>query len=154
MAVVAAAASDSGAGPLRGGLRASVADIAATGATRLARMPAPAPPARRTALFPAIVGVLALLIGLALLNSDAFTVIRYIVSIFALIVAVFAWRARHWWWLIGLVPIAVLWNPVLPIEIGEELWFGMQYIAAIVLLAAGAFIREPGEAATTTSARR
>ena len=97
---------------------------------------------RRTALIPSLIAVIALLVGLALIDSDGFTVIRYIVSIFALIVAVFAWQARQWWWLAGLVPIAVLWNPVLPIELGQsELWFGLQYAAAIVFAAAGAFIR-------------
>lgn len=97
---------------------------------------------RRTALIPALIAVIALLVGLALIGSDGYTVIRYIVSIFALIVAVFAWQARQWWWLAGLVPIAVLWNPVLPIELGQtEVWFGLQYVAAIVFAAAGAFIR-------------
>ena len=53
---------------------------------------------RRTALIPAIIAVIALLIGVALIDSDGFTVIRYIVSIFALIVAVFAWQARQCGW--------------------------------------------------------
>jgi len=97
---------------------------------------------RRTALIPALIAVIALLVGLALLGSDGFTVIRFIVSIFALIVAVFAWQAKQWWWLLALVPIAVLWNPVLPIELGQsELWFGLQYAAALVFAGAGAFIR-------------
>lgn len=117
-------------------------------------MPAPVQPARRTALLPAVIGAMALMIGLALLNSEGYLVIRFVVSIFALIVAVFAWRARHWWWLLGLAPIAVVWNPVLPIAVGEELWFGLQYLAAVVFLAAGAFIREPGEPEAVRSPRR
>ena len=97
---------------------------------------------RRTALVPALLAVVALLVGVAIIESDGFTVIRYIVSIFALIVAVFAWQARQWWWLIGLVPIALLWNPVFPIELGmPDLWLGLQYAAAIVFLAAGILIR-------------
>lgn len=99
-------------------------------------------PRRRTALIPALLGAIALLGGVALVGTEGFTVIRYIVSIFALIVAVFAWQAKHWWWLIGLLPIAVLWNPVFPIELGnDELWLGLQYVAVLVFLAAGAFIR-------------
>lgn len=97
---------------------------------------------RRTALLPAILAVLALLIGVALVGTGGFTVIRYIVSIFALIVAVFAWQARQWWWLIGLLPIAVLWNPISPIELASaELWLALQYVAALVFLAAGILIR-------------
>ncbi len=105
---------------------------------------------RRTALIPALIAVIALLIGVALIDTGVFTVIRYVVSIFALIVAVFAWQARHWWWLIGLVPIAVLWNPVLPIELGmPELWLALQYLAAVLFIAAGLLIRvpEPGSSA-------
>ncbi len=97
---------------------------------------------RRTALIPALIAVIALLIGVAIIDTGAFTVIRYVTSIFALIVAVFAWQARHWWWLIGLVPIAVLWNPVLPIELAmPELWLALQYLAAILFIAAGLLIR-------------
>ena len=65
-------------------------------------------PARRTALIPSIIAVIALLAGVALIESDGFIVIRYIVSIFALIVAVFGWQARQWWWIGPLAAIAVL----------------------------------------------
>jgi hypothetical protein len=96
---------------------------------------------RRTALIPAVIAVIALFIGVAIIESDGFTVIRYIVSIFAAIVGVFAWQARQWWWLVGLVPIVVLWNPVLPIVIGlPDVWLGLQYVAALVFIAAGVLI--------------
>lgn len=97
---------------------------------------------RRTALAPAILAVIALLVGVALIDGDAFTIIRYVVSILALIMAVFSWQARQWWWLVGLVPIAVLWNPVFPIALSShDLWLGLQYVAALVFLAAGILIR-------------
>jgi hypothetical protein len=97
---------------------------------------------RRTAIIPAVLAAIVLLAGLALLETDAFLVIRFTVSILALIVAVFAWQARQWWWLIGLVPIAVLWNPIFPIELEDAaLWSGLQYIAVIVFLVAGILIR-------------
>lgn len=97
---------------------------------------------RRTALAPAILAAIALLIGVALISTDTFTVIRYVVSILALIVGVFAWQARQWWWIIGLAPIAVLWNPVLPIDLGQpELWLGLQYLAILVFIPAGILIR-------------
>ena len=75
---------------------------------------------RRTAIIPAVLAAIALLAGLALLNSEGFIVIRFAVSILALVVAVFAWQAKQWWWLIGLVPIAVLWNPAFPIDLGND----------------------------------
>lgn len=99
-------------------------------------------PARRTALIPAIIAIVALLAGVALIEGDGFTIIRYIVSIFALIVAVFAWQAKQWWWLIGLAPIAVLWNPVLPIDLrAPDVWLALQYVATLVFAAAGIFIK-------------
>lgn len=97
---------------------------------------------RRTALIPALIAAVALLVGVALIGGGGFTIIRFVVSIFALIVAVFAWQAGHWWWLVPLVAIAVLWNPVLPIELGQaELWMALQYGAAAVFIAAGILIK-------------
>ena len=108
----------------------------------------PTPPFRRTALAPGILGAIVLFVGLAVINSDAFTIVRFAVSILALIVAVFAWQSKQWWWLIGLLPIAVLWNPVypiepvLPVEMGSgPLWFGLQYVAALVFIVSGVLIK-------------
>jgi hypothetical protein len=91
---------------------------------------------------PSLLAVVAMLIGVALIGGEGFTVIRYVVSILALIVAVFAWQARQWWWIIGLAPIAVLWNPVVPIDLGmPDLWLGLQYVAAIVFILCGILIK-------------
>ena len=112
-------------------------------AAKLTRVSATYPKqSRRTALVPALLAVVALLIGVALINSDGFIVIRFIVSIFALIVSVFAWQARQWWWVVPLAVVAVLWNPVLAIDLAQpDLWLGLQYVAAIVFIAAGILIR-------------
>lgn len=97
---------------------------------------------RRTALVPAILAAIALLVGVAIIGSGGFLIVRYAVSILALIVCVFAWQARQWWWLVGFVPIAVLWNPVFPIDLGQpDLWLGLQYAAVFVFLAAGIVIK-------------
>ena len=97
---------------------------------------------RRTAIIPAVLAAIALLAGLALLDTDGYLVIRFVVSILALIVAVFACQARQWWWLVGLAPIAVLWNPVFPIDLGDDaLWSALHYVAVIVFLVAGILIR-------------
>ncbi len=103
---------------------------------------------RRSALNPSIIAVIALLIGIALIESDGFTVIRYIVSIFALIVAWLAVQARAWWALAPLAAIAVLWNPIVPIELGmPDLWLGLQYVAALVFILTGALIRVSADSA-------
>jgi hypothetical protein len=111
--------------------------------------------ARRTALVPSIVVVIALLAGVAIITSDGFTVIRYVVSIFALIIAAFAWQARQWWWLFGLVPIAILWNPVVPIDLGiPDLWLGLQYAAALIFIASGVFIKVRDDDGQKSTGRR
>lgn len=110
---------------------------------------------RRTALVPAILAAITLLIGVAIITTDGFIVIRYVASILALIVGVFAWQARQWWWIIGLAPIAVLWNPVLPIDLGQpDLWLGLQYVAVLVFIPAGILITVIDASDKATPTRR
>jgi hypothetical protein len=101
----------------------------------------PTPQFRRTALAPGILGALVLLAGIALIGSDGFTIIRFLVCILALIVSVFAWQARMWWWIIGLGPIALVWNPIFPVELDDDVWLGAEYVAALVFIAAGILIK-------------
>jgi hypothetical protein len=103
--------------------------------------PAPTADFTRPALAPGIIAVIVLMVGLALLDSDAFLIIRFVVCIFALILAWFAVQARQWWWLGGLIPIAVLWNPVFVIELHGQGWVSGQFIAALVMLTAGVLIK-------------
>ena len=101
----------------------------------------PTPEFRRTALAPGILAAIVLLAGLALIGNDAYLIIRFVVSIFALIITVFAWQAKQWWWLVLLLPIAVIWNPVWIITITGDLWLALHYIAAIVFIACGILIK-------------
>jgi hypothetical protein len=93
------------------------------------------------ALAPAVLGAIVLLAGVALISSQGYIAIRFGVSILALIVAVFVWQARQWWWLPLLLGIAVLWNPVLVISLDGDLWLGAHYIAAIVFIAVGLLVK-------------
>jgi hypothetical protein len=109
------------------------------------------PAFRRTALAPGLVASVALLIGVALIETEPYIVIRFIVAILALIVLVFAVQARHWWWLPLMLAIAVLWNPVYPLdapplEVGGPLWLGAHYLAILVFVLAGVFIKVPYKA--------
>ncbi|MET4050674.1 K+-sensing histidine kinase KdpD [Frigoribacterium sp. PvP054] len=114
-------------------------------------MPTPTAPAfTRPALAPGLLASVALLAGTALLDSDVFTVFRYVVSIFALIVLVFAYRGRAWWALPLLAAVAVLWNPVFVVPVQAELWQGLQFVAAAVMIAVGVLVKVPTEGATTS----
>jgi len=99
---------------------------------------------RRTALAPGILAAIFLLAGVALLGSEGFIWIRWPVSLLSLIVAVYAWQSKQWWWLVGLVPIAVVWNPVFILTPAPtQLWLGLQYLASAVLIASGILIKVP-----------
>jgi len=101
------------------------------------------PAFRRTALAPGLLAGVALLVGVALIESQGFIVIRFVVSILALIILVFAIQARHWWLVPFMLAIAVLWNPVIPLDIAGPWWVGAQYVAILVFALAGVLIKVP-----------
>jgi len=102
----------------------------------------PTPEFRRTALAPGLLAAIVVLAGLALLdNPDGYLFIRFPVSILALIICVFAYQAKHWWWLPILIAIAVLWNPVWPLPLSGQIWVALQFVAALMFIIAGLTIR-------------
>jgi len=101
----------------------------------------PTPQYRRTALAPGILGALVLLAGIALVGNGAHTVILFAVSILAAIIAVFAWQARQWFWIVPLALVVVAFNPVLPISYDPDVFVALHYIGVLVFIAAAIFIR-------------
>jgi hypothetical protein len=97
----------------------------------------------RPALAPGLLGAVVLMAFVTVIDSDWFTLARYLISILALIMCVFAIQARQWWWLIGLVPIAVVWNPVLPIALDTFLFQALHIAAAAVFVVSGILIKVP-----------
>jgi hypothetical protein len=101
----------------------------------------PTPAFTRPALAPGLLGAIVLLAGLALLDNDGgYFWIRTVVAVLALIVCVFAWQARQWWWLLGLVPVAIVWNPVWPTAFHGQGWVAAQFVAALLFVVAGVLI--------------
>lgn len=97
----------------------------------------------RPALAPGLLGAIALVAGVVLIDSSIFIAFRYVVAILALIVLVFGWRGRAWGYLPFLAAIAVLWNPVYVIPLTGQLWQACQFLAAIVFIVAGIRIKVP-----------
>lgn len=107
--------------------------------------PTQQPAYNRAALAPGIIGALALLFGLALIGGQWYLYVLYTVSVLALILCVFAGQARAWWWLAGLVPIAVIWNPVWPITAVNVLLPLISLAAAAIFVVAGLTIKIPAD---------
>ena len=101
----------------------------------------PTPEFRRMALAPGILGAIVAIVGTLLVDSGSFEIIRYVVAILALIVAWFAFQAKHWWWIIVLLVVAVLYNPVVPIVLERDILLPVSYISALVFIAAGLLVK-------------
>ncbi|WP_111721522.1 DUF6804 family protein [Homoserinimonas sp. OAct 916] len=97
----------------------------------------------RAALVPGLLGAIALLAGLALLDSWWFIVIQFAAAILALIMCVYAIQAKAYWWLLGLAPIAIIWNPILPLGLSGQGWQFLQLLGALVFVFAGFKIKVP-----------
>lgn len=104
-------------------------------------MSTPATPRYRFALAPGLLAAIALFLSPLFLDGVGATIIRYVVAIFALIVAWFAFQAKQWWWIIVFVAIAVIWNPIAPFAFEGGSWVVAQFVAAVLFLIAGASIR-------------
>jgi len=96
---------------------------------------------QRNALAPGLLAAVVLFVAPLLMDGGWFQIVQYAVSILALIVAWFAVQARQWWWLLIFIPIAILWNPVLPFPFSGPFWIAAQPAAAVVFLVAGAVIK-------------
>ena len=118
------------------------------------------PEFRRMALAPGLLGAIALLVGFAIIESETFIVVRYVASILALIMIVFAVQGglsqrgvsqsgswRTWVWIVPLAAIAVTWNPAFIIPIAQPAWTGAQYLGVLVFGLAGVFIKVRPKAA-------
>ncbi|MFP3464774.1 DUF6804 family protein [Leifsonia sp. SIMBA_070] len=112
----------------------------------MSRPHTPQPPAfNRAALAPGLLGAIVLLAGLALLGSDWYLYVRYAVSILALILCVFAVQAKLWWWLVGLIPIAVVWNPIWPFPLTGIVAQALSLAGAVLFVAAAVTIKIPAD---------
>ena len=99
------------------------------------------PSFQRNALAPGLVAAVVLFLAPLLIETWWFTIVLFLTSILAIIVAWFAIQARHWWWVPVFTAIAVIWNPVLPFSFGGTAWVAAQPVAAVVFLVAGALIK-------------
>lgn len=100
---------------------------------------------RRPVLAPGILGAVVLVAGFALIGADGFTVIRYATSILALVCAWIAVQNRSWWTIAPLVPMALLWNPVVPVDLPDAGWLIAHYVGAALFILVAVLVRVPAD---------
>lgn len=96
---------------------------------------------QRNALAPSLIAAAILFMAPALIQANWLPLVQFVAAIFALIVAWFAVKARHWWWVPVFLAIAVIWNPVAPFPFSGTVWIAAQPAAGIVFIVAGATIK-------------
>jgi hypothetical protein len=97
----------------------------------------------RPAFLPGILGAVVAFVGTGLIGSDFHLVIRFAISILALIIAVYAGQGRRWLWILPLAVIAAIWNPVVPVDFSGQPWILAHIAAAAVFLIVGFFLKVP-----------
>jgi hypothetical protein len=100
----------------------------------------------RPALAPGLLAAVGLVVGISVLDQSFFVYFRWGVTVFALIVMVFATRGRVWWAAVLTATIAVLWNPVVVVPLPDLAWGVAQPLAAGAFIAAGILVKVPREA--------
>lgn len=101
------------------------------------------PTFRRTALAPGLPAGIVALAGVALVESDSFLIIRYVIAIMAFTIAWFTLQAPHRWWPPALLAIPVVWNPVFSLGLSGLWWIAAQYVAALCFIFIGIFVKDP-----------
>ncbi|RLP74744.1 hypothetical protein D9V32_11940 [Mycetocola tolaasinivorans] len=102
----------------------------------------------RPALAPGLLAAIIMMATVALLESDLYYIVRFVVCILTVIVAFYAIRAERPWWLVGLVPVAVFINPIFPLPdwpftVEPGLVFALTMIFPLVLIGAAVTLKVP-----------
>lgn len=97
----------------------------------------------RPVLVPCLLAGLVLLATIPLIGTDWYTTVRYVVSILALIVVVIAFQSGRGPWALPLLIPAVLWNPVVPLDLARLVLLIAHLLAAALFLAVGVLLRAP-----------
>ncbi|WP_187976481.1 DUF6804 family protein [Mycetocola sp. JXN-3] len=102
----------------------------------------------RPALAPGLLAAIVMMATVALLDSDLYYIVRFVVCILTAIVAFYSIRAGRAWWLIGLVPLLVFVNPIVPlptwpVEVPTDLIFSLTLLFPLVLIGAAVTLKVP-----------
>lgn len=81
---------------------------------------------------PIITSIILLLLAILPLPYGYYTLLRLVVCLTAAFLAWFSYKAQKvsWMWVMGF--IALIFNPLIPLHLGRELWFIIDLIVAVV----------------------
>jgi hypothetical protein len=85
----------------------------------------------RPALWLCLIGVITSLVAVGQLPYDYYTFNRFVVTV----------RNKVPGWLAGLIPLGLLWNPILPLYLNRTTWAPLDVLAAVFLLICGLLIK-------------
>ena len=66
-----------------------------------------------------------------------YTMMRWIVTAIALLVAWYAYAAEIWWVIPVFVVLAILFNPIIPVTMTKKEWATIDKVSAVVFVVAG-----------------
>lgn len=100
---------------------------------------------KRPHLIPAIIAAIMLLLALAPWPYGYYQLLRFVVCGVSVYVAFMAYTWKKIWatWLFGF--IALLFNPLIPIHLSQELWQPIDVICAILLTLSLCILKNPSE---------
>lgn len=95
----------------------------------------------RPALWVCLIGVVTSLVALGQLPHDYYIFNRFVVTAVAVWVVVIGVREKVPGWLVGLIPLGLLWNPILPFYLDRATWAPLNVLAAVFLFICGLLIK-------------
>ena len=93
-------------------------------------------------------GAVIALLAPASLPAGFYTFARLALTLIAIALAILCTRENRDGWLFGLVPIAILWNPIVPVYLTRATWLPLDLLAA-AFLAALLFVDLSGHTSVT-----
>lgn len=89
----------------------------------------------------AVVGAFLALIAITNLPYGYYTFARIAITAISVILIVFSVRAGVGGWLFGLIPVAILWNPIIPVYLSRGAWLPLDLLATAFFLCFAIFTR-------------
>ena len=105
--------------------------------------------AKRPQLIPSIIAAIMLILALAPWPYSYYKLLRIVICCVGVYMAFMAYGWQKLWasWLFGL--IAVLFNPLIPINLPRELWQPVDLVSAVLFFSIGLIMKEPEEISDT-----